>query len=321
MVLVINELSLHEQFNNLNEFSKALSLLMTQRKTAIKFGRDIFHYGNFHERKPNPNWNLYEAISKLDRNQRRAFFSWLSSKALWDNDFGKPHPGTEWLECCGDLVTDTALGEVGYRKIQGANWALVSFSPSQWNCSPIKVTRKKNDSDIGQDIEIQNFWENSVLSNELEKLEPLISTWSELRESSIRKFTKLSFTENCFEDLETRPFNSSTAINLENRFRTLNDLITETDSEGRRSPRGHELYSKFFTGGCKAHFSDSSDDEKREFRKKLTFPHPKYSGKPIFCPWHGKVKNHLQIRFHFSWPIKGGEPCYIVYVGQKITKR
>lgn len=320
MVLVVNELSLHEQFNDVKEFSKALLLLMNLRNTAIHFNRDIFHNGKLYAGNPTPNLNLYEAISKLDRNQQRAFSSWLSKKALWDNDFGQPHPDTEWFESCGDIVTDTALGEVGYRKIQGENWALVSFSPSDWNYSPIRVTWKISDGEIGRNVEVPNFWENDTIRKKLEKLELPLSSWSELRKSSIRKFTKLSFTEKCFEDLEQIPFNSSTAIGLEKRFRILNELIIETDKTGRRSQRGHELYNNFFTGD-RGYFSDSSDDEKRDFKNELTFSHPDISGESIFCPWHGKIRtSYIRIRFHFS-SIKGGEPCYIVYVGQKLTKK
>jgi hypothetical protein len=67
-------------------------------------------------------------------------------------------------------------------------------------------------------------------------------------------------------------------------------------------------------------FSDSSDTEKLDFRNELTFRHPDQPGRSLFCPWHGKVR-HLELRVHYTWSGRAGEPLYVVYVGPKITKR
>lgn len=91
------------------------------------------------------------------------------------------------------------------------------------------------------------------------------------------------------------------------------------DDRGKRTPEGHTLYQKHFTGD-KAWFSDSSDTEKARFKNELIFKHPANPNEVLFCPWHGKVKTP-QLRIHFSWPIREDQPLYIVYVGPKITKR
>ena len=103
------------------------------------------------------------------------------------------------------------------------------------------------------------------------------------------------------------------------RLIVLHELKNCFDEDGERTPAGHSLYQKHFTGD-KAWFSDSSVTEKRNFRTELTFPNPSLPGESLFCTWHGKVKTP-QLRIHFSWPIRATEPLYVVYVGPKLTKR
>jgi hypothetical protein len=51
----------------------------------------------------------------------------------------------------------------------------------------------------------------------------------------------------------------------------------------------------------------------------MTFRHPD-TGAKMFCPWHGKVKTP-QIRIHFAWADRCGDPLIVAYIGMKITKR
>lgn len=99
----------------------------------------------------------------------------------------------------------------------------------------------------------------------------------------------------------------------------LNRFALCYDSDGKRSAEGHRIYQNYFTGK-QALFSDETDTNKRVFRNELTFPHPEQTGANLFCPYHGKER-HSTLRLHFSWPIRFGEPVYVVYVGQKIAKR
>ncbi len=104
-------------------------------------------------------------------------------------------------------------------------------------------------------------------------------------------------------------------------FDILERLALSFDTTGERTPEGQQIYQDYFTGESDTvMFSDSSDTEKRKFRKALTFPHPRDPKKDLFCPWHGKER-HGVLRLHFSWPIRFGEPVYIVYIGPKITRQ
>ena len=127
--------------------------------------------------------------------------------------------------------------------------------------------------------------------------------------------------------LQGQPFVLSAANRILVLCNILNEFQGCFDWDGHRTDRGHVIYRDFFAdkGGDprargRALFTDSSDDEKREFKHELTFSHPKRSEDPLFCTWHGKIRAP-QMRIHFSWPVRADTGLYVAYVGPKITKR
>ena len=141
-------------------------------------------------------------------------------------------------------------------------------------------------------------------------------SWHELDTTSRTDFPGLFFSNDCFAPLNSRPFQQSTSDGIYNRLSLLNKLVGLTSDSGERTPDGNDLYQQYFVGE-KAWFSDSSDQEKRQFRNQLTFAHPERPAKTIFCTMHGKVNSEtFPIRIHFSWP---EQPRYVVFVGPKIT--
>jgi hypothetical protein len=83
--------------------------------------------------------------------------------------------------------------------------------------------------------------------------------------------------------------------------------------------RFEELRVLWFEGKY-ARFTDSSNGEKNEFRKRLTFNHP-VTGQEVLCGWHAKIKSP-QYRIHFEWPKQNPEdPLFVAYLGPKLTKR
>lgn len=120
-------------------------------------------------------------------------------------------------------------------------------------------------------------------------------------------------------DIRGLPFANSAAHQLVTRFDTLSRFKSSFDEAGQRTAEGQRIYQDHFTGD-NSWFSDSSDKEKNEYNKALTFKHPEVKGETLFCTWHGKIK-YLQIRVHFSWPVQAESPLYVVFVGQKLTKQ
>ena len=146
-----------------------------------------------------------------------------------------------------------------------------------------------------------------------------LGSWEDLRRVSILRCTGLTFGDACFDPLVGVPFAKSAAERILVLLNILDQRARAFDASGRRTSEGQRLHKDYFTGD-NALFTDSSDTEKRSFRNQLTFPHPTDIGKTLLCTWHGKVR-HMNLRLHYSWSERAGEPVHIVYVGPKITRR
>ena len=216
-------------------------------------------------------------------------------------------------------MTDTAIGEAAYRTLHDLECGLVSFTPSDWNYSPIMVIWRREAELDDKTATLENWWDADTLDDSLRSAAPLIQTWDDLREASALRFESLTFSRDCFEPLAGVPFAKSAAERFLVLLNILERLSLAFDASGSRSPEGHRIYRDHFTGD-NALFSDSSDTEKNRFRNESTFSHPNAAGPSLFCTWHGKVRLGM-LRLHYSWSGKAGEPIYVVYTGPKITKR
>ncbi len=320
MDLLANDLSVHGQFHDLAAFQEALGRLMATRETARRFGRDIRCGRTFLDATPIPGFPMRKAIGNIGSKERRSsVMSWLDRKGpFWDNC--RLHGKDDWLECCEEVVTDSAVGEAGFRSLHNLECGLVSLAPSKWCRSPIEVTWVRSAEGLAdRRADLQNWWCEKTLSHALEKHAAPLRSWEGLREASEHRFQRLTFAKNCFKPLSRLPFSKSSANRFLELLHILDRYANAFDDEGRLSPEGNELYKNHFTGD-NARFSDSSDGEKRDFENQLTFTHPEDPARSLFCTWHGKIP-HLTLRLHFSWPVQSGKPVYVVYAGPKITKR
>ena len=168
-------------------------------------------------------------------------------------------------------------------------------------------------------VAIQNFWEIEELSQRLQSAAPPVLSWSDLRTASEIQFGHLTFSRACFDPLQGLPFSGASATRIRALLNILDRFAVAFGPDGTRSAEGHRIYQEYFTGR-NALFSDSSDTEKREFGKDLRFRHLDQPGEALSCTWHGKVR-HMTLRIHFSWPIRPDTPLYVMYIGQKITRR
>ena len=243
---------------------------------------------------------------------------WLTRHGPFGEDEWRHEPD-EYLECNGNVVTDSAVGEAAYRCLNRLGTSLVSLVPSSWDFSPAVVEWRKSDEEAER-VEVVNYRVASALEAALHAAPPQITSWEILTNMSKARCTRLTFSSDCFDRLEGYPLVPKTAQDILIRLETLDQLKMCFDTAGQRTPEGHGLYQKHFTGE-RAWFSDSSDTEKNNFRTEMTFLHPGISGHSLFCPWHGKVNYTPPIRIHFSWPITAVDPVYVVYVGPKITRR
>ena len=319
MEFLFNELSIHGQFPDLSAFRTAVGRVMDVRAVMKRFGRDLYCHRNLADSQVTPDAVMRRAVQVLDRNSRGAFLTWLTRHGpFWDDV--REHGGDDYLDCMkyeDRIVTDTAVGEAAYGCLQGRERGLVSMTPSAWRFSPVPVDH--HDEDDVRRVDVRNFWDADALEAALEDLKPPIASWRDLEATARSRCPDLVFAPDSFAPLAGHPFHPGVAERILLRLIVLHELTNCFDRHGERTSEGNRLYREHFTGK-KAWFSDSSDDEKRDFRNELTFRNPSEPGRWLFCGWHGKVKTP-QIRIHFSWPVRAREPLYVVYVGPKITKR
>ena len=293
---------------------------MVLRAVAKRFGREVHCNRALLVSMPMRHVSMQQAIGSLAvESERRAAMIWLTRGGPFWEDV-RQHGEDDWLEYDGEIVTDTAVGEAAFRSMHSVHSGLTSFSPSDWNFTPVDVTWRGTAEWFSDRVtSLENWWSAAALEEALRNRELPIGSWERLRDVSTSRFDRLTFSEDCFAPLTGVPFARSAA----DRFLVLLDVLDRFsrafDEFGARTEEGHQIYQDHFTGD-RALFSDSSDAEKRAFRDELTFVHPVDSASSLFCTWHGKI-SHLTLRLHFSWPVKAEEPVYVVYAGPKITKQ
>ena len=311
MELLFNDLSIHGQFHDVAEFATRINCV---RKIADEFGGKLYF----------PYTTAYRPVDSSDSVQTRktsTTFTHDDKRALlrlFDKQ-QRPflHDSNQRLKCGDKSVNGYAVGEAAYCTNDGIDLRLVSLTPSDWEYSPITVTMEP---DTATHLEVKNYWDPSELEAALQDAEPPIMSWSQLEAVSRAKFQCLQFSRECFRPLDGQPFVHGAAERIINRLDILNRLMESVDASGNRTEEGDQLYRAHLDRG-NDRFSDSSKEEKIDFKQKLTFPHPGADGSFLFCPWHGKVSKSSPFRIHFSWPVAAGEPLYVVYVGPKLTKR
>ena len=317
MDLLLNDLSFHGQFPDVTSFRGAIDRLMAIRQVTPRFGRTLYCHRRTAHAQITPDAAMQQAVRALTPDTRRALLRWLNQQGpYWEDE--RVHNPDDWLECNGEIVTDTAVGEAGWCCLHGVARALVSAVPSDWMFSPVGVEWVRDDASR-QHTDVFNYWEAGAVEAALEASPVPIATWEELDEVARTRFTELSITTDAFSPLAGYPFVPSAAERVVGLLHILHRLRQCVDEHGERTTEGHRLYQDHFTGE-NARFSDSSDAEKREFAAELTFQPPTPGNQPLFCPWHGKVRTP-QLRIHFTWPVPRHEPLHVVYVGPKITRR
>ena len=315
MELLLNDLSLHGQFSTIPAFRESIVRIMEMRATAKQYGRELYSQRNIPNKHIRPGTTLSGALQTFTRDEKASLLGWLTKHGpFWEDRI--LHGPDDYLECGDQIVTETAPGEAAYCAMRGVDRRLVSFTPSDWEYSPVAVQLV---AAVPSGIEVPNYWQPPALESALQQAEPPIGSWMELEAAARVRFQRLTFAHDCFSSLEGQPFAIGAKDRIISRLDVLNRLMGEIDAAGRRTAAGHQLYQDHFTGD-RAWFSDSSDTEKNEFRRRLTFRHPERPGEYLFCTWHGKV-NNPPFRIHFAWPEQLEAPLFVTYVGWKLTLR
>ena len=321
MELFVNDLSIHEQFRTISAFREAFGRLIALRNVARRHDREIYCHRMFADARTGPGTTMRQALQRLGRDERLAAMSWITRGGpFWDDDDLRRHGADDWLECRDDIVTDTAVGEAAFRTLHGIECALVSVTPSAWNYSPVKAVWRREEEGVSDETaDIENWRDDAALEKRLRNAprpSPVMGRFTEDIDEPVRQ---IGVAEDCFEPLDGWSFHRSAARRIFVLLGILDKLAQAFDRDGVRTTEGHRIYRDHFTGDM-AWFSDSSDTEKRRFRKEMMFVHPQRPETELFCTWHGKIR-HMTLRLHYSWSGKANDPVFVVYAGPKITKR
>ncbi|NVN91862.1 MAG: hypothetical protein HXX11_14840 [Desulfuromonadales bacterium] len=321
MEFIVNDLSFHGQFQDVNSFRDSINQVMVMRQLSFRFGRSLYCHRGVAHAQVTPFLNFPQAVQMMTLEERRAILHWITQHGpFWED--ARNHQPDDWLECNGNIVTETAVGETGWCCLNGINRGLISLSPSNWQFSPVAVNHVTN-NDETRSIDVINCWDTAEFEAILQATPTQIASWEQLSASAIARFTNLTFATNAFAPMQGHPFMNGPAERILSLLEILDRFKTCFNADGQRTSEGHEIYRNFFTGrkedgGHGALFSDSSEREKNNYEATLTFTHPADANKTIICYWHGKVQTP-PLRIHFSYPIRAEDPLYIVYVGRKLT--
>lgn len=318
MMFLLNELSLHNQYQSESDFIKSLKIILGFRDLLRTYQRPLYcGRATLGNRQVVGQLPLRRLIGNIpDKDIQRLIFQWIDKDGpFWDDD--KFHSPDEYFadSKSGEIVTDTVLAEAAFQICEKMESSVVSFSPSDYLFSPVMV-RWFHNADNFQDVSISNYWQLQLLKDLLSKIQPPIQSWNEFIQYVTSRFTNLVFLPDFQAGLKGQPFSHTIAHHASHLLSVIDELKTCFDNSGHRTKRGDEIIGLYFTGD-RAKFSDESQTNKAKFSKDLTFR--KEDGAGVFCPYHGKI-SYRYYRLHFSWPITKNASLYVAYLGPKITK-
>ncbi len=322
MDFFVNELSLHEQFNDVSEFQQAIRKVMGCREKITRYGRRLFVSRRIADRKVLQGGRAFrQTVSETgSRDFVRLVMIWIDRDGPFIEDNRVSDPG-EYLSLPGhngEVITDAGIGEAAFRQFRGSDTALVSFIPSDYNYTPIEVCWHHNDSNA-ENCDLLNFWEAQKLENHLQTRQSPPSSWQDMINQLPSRFPNLTFLNDLDKHLVGEPFDVWIVERVFVLLDVLNQLKVSFNDQGERTRKGEELMDNYFRRQ-NALFSDASDQEKNDpsLRSKMIFSDP--DGNQLECFWHAKIR-HRQYRIHFTYPITHDRPLDVAYIGPKLTKK
>jgi hypothetical protein len=316
MDFFVNELSLHSQFQTVEEFFAAVKTVMKIRLEIQRAGRELYCHRDLAHARVTAELSMPAAIRAMVRDERHAWMQWLTRRGpFWPDR--RLHDADEWLEVeDGTIVTDSGVGEAAFRSLHELPAGTITFEGSSWQRTPIIVTWRRADESLAV-VDLPNHWQVATVANTLAKLRRPFDSWESLEHHLRRSCENVLFADG-FLRMRRYPYVKSVAEGIWMLTSVLNKMSAAIDDDGKRTSAFNELYDTYFIGKA-PYFTDESDSNKDEFQNDLTFPHPTKVGEHLFCSWHGKVNaptNFPPVRIHFTWPVKAKGDLYVAYIGK-----
>lgn len=314
MTLLFNENSLDNEIRSKEQLFETIKEVMKARQFLLPKSIDIYCKRDFINYRLLNNETIFKYIMDFDKTEKIDILTWLTKAGpFWDDE--QLHSLEDMYTYDKETITGTALAEAAAITFCEEECETFSLINEKYSESSLEVIWSTGDD--SKKFVISNHTSIKSLDQKIKKSNKNIESWSALEKSARSEFENLSFVQECFSPLNKLPFYRAAALSIMEKLRVLDEIKNCFDNTGKLNELGHELYKNHFTGD-KAWFSDSSEGEKNDFKKDMTFKLK--DGYERLCAWHGKIKSP-QIRIHFSFPIEKDTPLYIAYIGEKITKR
>jgi len=317
MEWILNDLSLEQQFVDMNDFIKKMTVFLQAKNSHTILNQHLLCSRQLGSVKVVGNITFSQAVMRYSPpTLKRQLLSWVNKHGPFWEDYRVAHED-DYFECHGIDVTDQGLGECARRAMKKLAVCSYSFT-GQFNHSPITIQHGLVEEPMGS-YDINNIWTADALITSARQSLPVPENWAEAIERLIEEYPCLTLSNLIFEQMAPVPYSLGNYYSIRERFRVLENYLDSRDDVGRHTKESNEILINYFQGE-KSWFSDSSESEYREFENALSFKDLFNHDIKLF-PFHGKIKTP-QLRIHFEWPIAPEcRKIQIVYIGPKLTKR
>jgi len=313
MFFVLNELSLDGQYLSEGDFKRDLKYIMKARQRYPTFASSLYCSRLLSEQVASRGQSFREIVQK-DGNLKRLVLEWINKKGPFFQS-GESEVEFFWSMEGDTEVTYSGAGEACRILDSGREASCISFPDGGFNYSPVKVYR---DYDPLDSFSVTNHWHLQNIDVLARKTLPNPSSWQELQSYCNQSFINLKISESSFDGAKAHPYSDLLAERITRLLRILDCYVDSLNSDGPHNEISEKIITDHFTGE-RCLFSDESEQNKKRFKKKLTFRDTDNTGKELFCPWHGKI-SHGTFRIHFEWPLGEKRKLGIYYIGPKLTK-
>ena len=322
---LFNDASFHGQFVTNTDVILALQRVYDVRKELQKQTFELGVHSRIADRPATATQDVRACLyASNSRDLKNLILAWFNGAGpFWDNP--PKHNASEYFQCNDTVVTETALAEAAMcHWLEGvAETDSVSLVPSNFTADPLRVDWLGR-LGVDLDFSIRNHTHTRSLPARLNALEKPVQNWPELLSRLPRKCPNLLFSPDIVNQLGLC-FYPNVAKQSLVLLRLLDELVAL--KRAGNETRFNEMRSNLMVGD-EARFTNSSDNEIKDFADEMTFTHP-VTGQEVFCSWHGKIQTP-PYRIHIEWPIPEKvyrkekstdeyQPLLVAYIGRKLT--
>lgn len=311
---IVNDLSAGGQYAALDDFLTDFEGLLAAARELRKAGHSVSCARPLRYRQITAETTVLDAVHTIPVLERRYLaLAWLTKGPFWTS----PPEGEGVVYRHVEDVTEQGLGEAARRRWLGEDARSFSFRGlPDFEVAVLEVQCLRAGAEAIEISSVPNAWEIATLRDIVPTVaEP--TGWMGMVDEACARFAGLQIArDQIVEEMSKYPFDKGAKNRLLEILTWLNELSLARTEHGDGSAEVAAWLQRY-AGSARAAFSSEKPKNPAVFE----FPDP-FSGRKIYCPWHGKVHNPLQYRVHYEWPAPQGQrQIKVLFIGEKITKR